>query len=48
VLLTLTIEVAEGQNETIAIYEGDDPMILACEFADRYQLDPALQDLLAD
>lgn len=25
-LLTLTIEIGDGQNETIMIYEGDDPI----------------------
>jgi len=28
-LLTLTIEISEGQNETILIFEGDDPLQLA-------------------
>jgi hypothetical protein len=28
-LLTLTIEIGDGQNETILIYEGDDPNQLA-------------------
>lgn len=32
-LLTLTIEIGDGQNETILIYEGDDPNQLANAFA---------------
>jgi hypothetical protein len=35
-ILTLTIEIGEGQNDDIAIYEGDDPNYLAAEFAAKH------------
>jgi hypothetical protein len=35
-LLTLTIEIGDGQNETILIYEGDDPNQLANAFAIKH------------
>jgi hypothetical protein len=34
--LTLTIEIGEGQNDDILIFEGDDPGYLAAEFAAKH------------
>ena len=47
-LLTLTIEIADGQNETILILEGDDPNHLAYEFSKKHGLDEDLERLLAE
>jgi hypothetical protein len=47
-LLTLTIEIADGQNETILILEGDDPNQLARDFSYKHGLDAELQRLLAE
>ncbi len=47
-LLTLTIEIAEGQNETILIMEGDDPNLLASDFCLKHGLDTDLEQLLAE
>lgn len=47
-LLTLTIEIAEGQNETILIMEGDDPNQLASDFCLKHGLDTDLEQLLAE
>ena len=41
-LLTLTIEIGEGENETILIREGDDANELASKFSEKYSLDPEL------
>lgn len=35
-ILTLTIEIGEGQNDDILIFEGDDPNYLAAEFAAKH------------
>ena len=47
-LLTLTIEIAEGQNETILIMEGDDHNQLASDFCLKHGLDSDLEQLLAE
>jgi len=38
----LTIEIGEGENETILIREGDDANELASKFSEKYSLDPEL------
>jgi hypothetical protein len=35
-ILTLTIEIGEGQSDDIFIFEGDDPNYLAAEFAAKH------------
>jgi hypothetical protein len=35
-LLTITIEIGSGENETIIVKEGDQPEDLAREFAAKY------------
>lgn len=47
-LLSLTIEIAEGHNETILIREGDDPSRLAFDFSVKHSLDSELERVLAD
>jgi hypothetical protein len=47
-LLNLTIEIAEGHNETILIREGDDPNRLAFDFSIKHGLSSELERVLAD
>lgn len=47
-ILTLTIEIGEGQNDDIQIFEGDDPNYLAAEFAAKHGIGEQLQELLAE
>ena len=47
-ILTLTIEIGEGQNENILIREGDNPYVLAAHFAEKHQIGDQLRDLLAE
>lgn len=44
----MTIEIAEGHNETILIREGDDPSRLAFDFSVKHSLDSELERVLAD
>ena len=37
-ILTLTIEIGEGQNDHIFIHEGDDPNVLAQAFASKHNI----------
>jgi hypothetical protein len=45
-LLTLTIEIAEGQTETILIHEGDSASELARSFCHKYGLEQSLHSIL--
>ena len=47
-LLTITIEIGNGQNENIHINEGDSPHALASEFAKRHGINEQLTELLAE
>jgi len=47
-ILTISVEITEGQTADIIIREGDDPSALANEFAMQYGISSALRDLLAD
>ena len=47
-ILTLTIEIGEGQNENILICEGDDPFTLAEQFAQKHKIGGQLRDLLGE
>lgn len=46
-LLTITIDIGNGKQENIQVFEGDDPYRLAHDFASRYGLDLRLTELLA-
>lgn len=46
--MTITIEIGDGQNENIFCREGDDPYVLAREFAKKHGIGEQLTDLLAD
>lgn len=46
-LLVMTVDIGDGRQDFIAIYEHDDPAWLAQEFASKYNLDPMLQRNLA-
>lgn len=37
-ILTLTIEIGEGHNENILIREGDNPYVLAANFAEKHRI----------
>lgn len=47
-LLTITIEIGNGQNENIHINEGDSPRALAEDFARRHGINDQLTELLAE
>ena len=47
-ILTLTIEIGEGQNDNILIHEGDDPNVLAKAFASKHNIGDQLKELLAE
>ena len=47
-ILTLTIEIGEGQNDNILIHEGDDPQQLADAFALKHNIGSQLKELLAE
>lgn len=47
-LLTITIEIGNGQNENIHINEGDSPHALAADFARRHGINEQLTELLAE
>jgi hypothetical protein len=47
-ILTISVEITEGQSADILIREGDDPAQLANEFAQRYGISRELRDLLAE
>ena len=47
-LMTITIEIGDGQNENIFVREGDDPKQLAREFAKKHGIGEQLTDLLAE
>ena len=46
-LLTITIDIGNGKQENIQVFEGDDPYTLAREFAVKHRLDMRLTELLA-
>ena len=46
-LLTITIDIGNGQHENIEVFEGDNPYDLAKQFALKHNLDLRLTDLLA-
>ena len=46
-MLSLTIEIAVGQNEKIMIYEGDSPDAVAQGFCKKYGLNHDLKSVLA-
>ena len=46
-LLTITIDIGNGMQENIQVFEGDNPYELARDFAHRHSLDLRLTDLLA-
>lgn len=46
-LLTITIDIGNGQQENIEVFEGDSPYNLAQIFAMKHGLDLRLTDLLA-
>jgi hypothetical protein len=46
-LLTITIDIGNGMQENIQVFEGDNPYDLARDFAHRHSLDLRLTDLLA-
>ena len=37
-ILTLTIEIGEGRNDNILVFDGDNPYQLANEFAAKHQI----------
>ena len=41
-LLVMTIEIGDGRQDFIAVYEKDDPSALAQEFSSKYNLDSTL------
>ena len=45
-LLTVTIEISEGNSETILVNEGDQPSLLAFDFINKHRLDPRLVPIL--
>jgi hypothetical protein len=45
-LLVMTIEIGDGRQDTIAIHELDDPIMLAKAFSDKHGLDVSLQNSL--
>ena len=47
-VLTITIEIGNGQSENIIIHEGDDPRELARQFARKHGIGEQLTDLLAE
>ena len=47
-ILTLTIEIGEGQNDNILIHEGDNPQELADAFANKHNIGLQLKELLAE
>ncbi|CAG9328185.1 unnamed protein product [Blepharisma stoltei] len=46
-LLVMTVEIGDGRQDIIVIYENDDPTQLASDFAKKHSLDPSLQQSLA-
>ncbi len=46
-VLTITIDLGNGNSENIVVLEGDDPHDLAVQFVLRHQLNMKLKDLLA-
>ena len=46
-LLTITIDIGNGKQENIQVFEGDDPYTLAKDFAQKHGLDLRLTELLA-
>lgn len=42
-LLVLTIDIGNGRNDFVVVYEHDDPGLLATEFANKYGLDQKVQ-----
>jgi hypothetical protein len=46
--MTITIEIGDGQNENIFVRHGDDPKVLALEFAKKHGIGDQLTDLLAE
>jgi len=47
-LLTITVEIGNGQQASILIREMDDPWMLADQFARQHGVGDALRDLLAE
>ncbi len=47
-LLTITVEIGNGENAPILIHEGDDPNELAAEFCYLHGIGTELLDLLAE
>lgn len=45
-ILQITIEVSEGQVETIIVREDDDPHIIAREFCIKHNLNEHVYELL--
>ena len=45
--MTITIDIGNGMQENIQVFEGDNPYDLARDFAVRHNLDLRLTDLLA-
>lgn len=42
----MTIEISEGNSETILVNEGDQPSLLAYDFISKHRLDPRLVPIL--
>jgi hypothetical protein len=47
-ILVVSVEIAEGKRDVIKVYERDDPWQLASDFAKKHNLDPKLQEALAN
>jgi hypothetical protein len=41
-ILVVSVEIADGHRDVIKVYNGDDPVKLAREFAEKHGLDPML------
>lgn len=47
-MLTITVDIGNGQQENILIRENDDPHQLATDFAMVHGIDQQLRDLLSE
>jgi hypothetical protein len=47
-LLTITVEIGNGQQESILIREDDDPNLLAYEFSQIHGINEQLREILAE
>jgi hypothetical protein len=47
-ILTISVEISEAQTADILIREGDDPLVLAADFARLHGISNELRELLAE